>query len=93
MFGMRVPDGRILLFGDVGSTRDPLYMSIHSSAGVQLSLYALQQGISSTPTYAGTGKSGGSQYPGADFDGTNVAAAYSIHKESIGFTIGALSGF
>lgn len=79
----------ILLFNPRALTtdRDPLAALIYNpTTGKPLGLYAIRQGLSGTPTYAGTNKSGGAAYPGFAADATDVWIGYSMQKESIGVT-------
>lgn len=96
---IRLPDGRTALVGnpnnrtDVGAnTRDPLYLALFDTTGSLTSVYAVRQGISPTPTYAGAGKVGGAAYPDVCTDGTNLYVSYSLQKESVGFTKIPISG-
>lgn len=95
--GIRLSDGRIALVGNPWNmssvNRDPLYLAIfNGTTGLIEHIYAVRQGLSGIPTYAGTSKGGGAQYPGIAYDGTNLWISYSIAKESIGVTKIPLSG-
>ncbi|NEU14711.1 hypothetical protein G3T14_21770 [Methylobacterium sp. BTF04] len=93
----KLPSGKIALVGnpqDGVTNRDPLYLSIHDgTTGAQTALYAIRQGITQTPTYAGAGKIGGAAYAARPVtDGTNLYVAYSLQKESVGMTAIPLAG-
>ncbi len=94
--GIRLSDGRILFAGNPVNqavTRDPLYLAIVADPNVGVSkLYAVRQGLSGVPVYAGTSKGGGAQYSGIDTDGTNIWISYSVAKENIGLTKIPISG-
>ena len=47
---------------------------------------SIRQGLTGTPTYSGTGKGGGAQYPDAVQVGNYLYVSYSMQKESIGFS-------
>ena len=48
---------------DSAAGRDPLALGIYTPNGALSAVYAVRQGESSTPTYAGIGKAGGAAYP------------------------------
>jgi len=87
---IRMSDGRIAMVGnphDNSVQRDPLYLAIFEDLSkARIRLYAVRQGLSATPTYAGTFKSGGAAYPGiCEYDG-HLYISYSMQKETIGLT-------
>ncbi len=88
-FGLRITNGQFAVIGnpiDGAVNRDPLYLATFNSDGSITNLSAIRQGLSGNPTYAGSGKNGGAQYPGAVQVGNYLYVAYSIAKESIGFS-------
>lgn len=90
-FGMRLSNGRFAFLGNpensVSDARDPLYFAITAPNSTNINeVYSIRQGLSSTPTYAGFSKYGGASYVSAAQVGNSIFVAYSIHKESIGFS-------
>lgn len=92
--GLRLSDGRFAILGnpvDNGTNRDPLFLALTGVGSTDIEdVYAIRQGLSSSPTYAGTGKGGGASYVSAvevDVSGTPyLYIAYSMQKETIGFS-------
>lgn len=87
---IRMTDGRFAIVGNpmTGSTsRDPLFLAITDTSSTAITnVWAIRQGLSSTPIYAGFSKSGGAAYPGVMQVGNYIYVSYSMQKESIGFS-------
>lgn len=91
---MRLPDGRVALVTNAqGVKRDPLVLALfNGTTGALQSVYAVRQGLTADPVYAGTNKSAGAQYPGISFDGTNLWVSYSVAKENVAVSKIPLAG-
>lgn len=89
---LRQSNGKIAVVGNPvqgpsGLFRDPLYLMLFDSRSGRLTSstpLALRQAVSGTPTYAGTGKAGGAQYPGLWESGGILYVSYALQKETIG---------
>lgn len=93
MSGIRLMDGSFCIIGNPqglgpgGGGRDPLFLAKSSSSSTALTnVWAIRQGISGTPTYAGNYKGGGASYNDVVQVGNYLYVSYSIQKESIGFS-------
>jgi hypothetical protein len=90
--GLRLTDGRFAILGNPVSSsgtvyRDPLFLALTAANSVVVTnVYAIRQGISKDPIYAGYGKSGGASYVSAVQIGNHIHAAYSLEKETIGMS-------
>ncbi len=87
--GVLLSDGRIAVVGnpvDGATVRDPLYLAIFSHDGTTNLVTAIRQGVTGTPTYAGTFKGGGASYPDAVQVGNYLYVGYSLQKETMGFS-------
>lgn len=71
---------------DASVSRDPLYLAILNPWFTVTTVVAIRQGLSGTPTYAGTHKGGGAQYPDAVQNGNYLYVAYSTQKETVAFS-------
>lgn len=88
---VRLTDGRFAVIGNPydnqTDARDPLFLAITAAnSNIITNVWSIRQGISGTPTYPGHSKYGGAQYPGACQVGNYLYIAYSLQKESIGFS-------
>lgn len=92
MTGARLTGGQYALIGNPNEIagkafRDPLFLAMTSSNNcVVTNVWAIRQGLSDAPTYAGHAKQGGAQYPGVCQNGNYLYVSYSLQKESIGFS-------
>lgn len=86
--GMSLNDLRyVIISNPAHSGRDPLYLAITAPASMDITTVgAIQQGVSSVPVYASATKTGGAAYPSVVQKANYLYVAYSIHKESIGFS-------
>ncbi len=88
--GLRLADGRYAVIGNpqTGSTyRDPLFLAVTDTGTTPLTnIFAVRQGLSATPIYAGFSKSGGASYVHAIQVSNYLYVSYSMQKESIGFS-------
>jgi len=84
---LRLNDGRYAIVGNHGSTRTEIYLALTGVDDLKvLSVHSIISGVSSTPVYAGTGKNGGASYVDLVQRGNYLYVAYSMRKESIGFS-------
>lgn len=67
--------------------RDPLYIASFSTNGNIRVLYALRQGLTDAPIYAGTAKIGGAAYPGMWESSGRLLVSHSVHKEDINLSV------
>lgn len=89
---LRLSDGRFCIVTNpkdtTGQDRDPLFMALTGVNSMTVTnVLAIRQGLVQTPTYAGWGKHGGASYASAVQAGTNLLVAYSLQKESLGFSV------
>lgn len=90
--GVRLNDGRFAILGNPqtggnGLIRDPLFLAVTAPAFLLITnISAVRQGLTSSPTYAGSNKTGGASYVSAVQVGNYLYVGYSMQKESIGFS-------
>ncbi len=87
---LRLDNGKIAVVGnpqDAGTVRDPLFLAIVNPVTFTTeSVNAIRQGLSDSPTYAGTYKGGAAAYPDLVQVGNYLYVSYSIVKETMGFS-------
>ena len=83
---LKLADGRIavVLNPNDGANRANIAIGLFDgNSGQMLKVYYLRSGISTVPTYAGAGKSGGGAYFGMAQNGNDLWVSYSLQKESV----------
>lgn len=83
---LNLTDGRIavVLNPNDATNRSNIALGLFSgTTGQLLNVYYIRSGLSTTPTYSGSGKSGGGAYFGLVQNGNILWISYSLQKESV----------
>lgn len=81
---IRLHNGKFAIIGNIDSPRTELYLAILNATTRRVeSLNYIRTGVSSTPDYAGTFKTGGAAYAAAVQVGNYLHVSYSTQKEDM----------